>query len=74
MNTQARLSAGFPFSVHLNQQHMTPVEIRAAHRINAALLKQTREKMRDQQQNLAKAEAWTHKPAYQRVFSSVFFT
>ena len=36
---------------------MTEVEIRAAHRMNAALLKQTREKMRDQQQNLAKAEA-----------------
>ena len=57
MNTQARLSAGFPFSVHINQQHMTPVEIRAAHRINAALLKQSKEKMRDQKQNLAKAEA-----------------
>ena len=36
---------------------MTPVQIRAAHRIGAALLKQSKEKMRDQQQNLAKAEA-----------------
>ena len=26
---------------------MTPIEIRAAHRIGAALLKQSREKMRD---------------------------
>ncbi len=42
----------------LNQLNsMTPVEIRAAHRMNAALLRQTREKMRDQQQNLFKAEA-----------------
>jgi len=57
MNTQGRLSAALPFSVHITKQHMTPVEIRAAHRINAALLKQTREKMRDQKQNLAKAEA-----------------
>ena len=39
------------------KQPMTPVEIRAAHRISAALLKQSKEKMRDQQQNLAKAEA-----------------
>ena len=39
---------------------MTEVQIRAAYRIKAALLKQTREKMRDFQQNLAKAEAWTH--------------
>ncbi len=36
---------------------MTLVEIRAAHRIQAALLRQTREKMRDQTQNLSKAEA-----------------
>jgi len=36
---------------------MTIVEIRAAHRIGAALLKQSREKMRDQKQNLPKAEA-----------------
>jgi hypothetical protein len=36
---------------------MTQVEIRAAHRAGLALLKQTREKMRDQHQNLAKAEA-----------------
>jgi len=36
---------------------MSDIEIRAAHRINAALLKQSREKMRDQRQNLAKAEA-----------------
>ena len=35
---------------------MTPIEIRAAHRIGAALLKQLREKARDQKQNLAKAE------------------
>ena len=57
MNTQARLSAGLSFSVHINKQPLTTIEIRAAHRMNAALLKQTREKMRDQQQNLAKAEA-----------------
>ena len=57
MNTQARLSAGLSFSVHINQQPLTEIEIRAAHRMNAALLKQTREKMRDQKQNLAKAEA-----------------
>jgi hypothetical protein len=31
---------------------MTNVEIRAAHRLGAALLKQSREKMRDQQQHL----------------------
>ena len=36
---------------------MTPVEIRAAHRIGAALLRQSKEKMRDQKQNLATAEA-----------------
>jgi hypothetical protein len=36
---------------------MTPNEIRAAHRIGAALLKQSKEKMRDQKQNLPKAEA-----------------
>jgi len=32
---------------------MTPVEIRAAHRLGAALLKQSREKMRDREQNCA---------------------
>ena len=48
MNTQARLSAGFSFWCSLNKQPLTEVEIRAAHRMNAALLKQTREKMRDQ--------------------------
>ena len=36
---------------------MTPVQIRAAHRAQLALLKQCREKARDQQQNLASAEA-----------------
>jgi hypothetical protein len=36
---------------------MTPIEIRAAHRIGAALLKQSKEKMRDQKQHLGKAEA-----------------
>lgn len=36
---------------------MTPIEIRAAHRLQAALLKQSREKMRDQKQNLPSAEA-----------------
>ena len=36
---------------------MTTVEIRAAHRMNAALLRQSREKMRDQNRILAKAEA-----------------
>ena len=30
---------------------MTEVEVRAAHRMNAALLKQSREKMRDRNQN-----------------------
>ena len=30
---------------------MTPVEIRAAHRLNAALLKQSKEKLRDRSQN-----------------------
>ena len=57
MNTQGRLSAALPFWCSLNKQPLTEVEIRAAHRMNAALLKQTREKMRDQKQNLAKAEA-----------------
>ena len=37
---------------------MTPVQVRAAHRAQLALLKQGREKARDQQQNLASAEAW----------------
>ena len=37
---------------------MTPVQVRAAHRAQLALLKQCREKARDQQQNLASAEAW----------------
>lgn len=37
---------------------MTPVQVRAAHRAQLALLKQYREKARDQQQNLASAEAW----------------
>jgi len=41
----------------INKQPMTPNEIRAAHRINAALLKQSKEKMRDQKQNLSKGEA-----------------
>lgn len=36
---------------------MTPVEIRAAHRMQAALLRQKREQHRDQIQNLYKAEA-----------------
>ena len=35
---------------------MSPVEIRAAHRIGAALLKQSREKMRDQVQHMATKE------------------
>ena len=35
---------------------MTPIEIRAAHRIGAALLKQSKEKMRDMKQHLGKAE------------------
>ena len=56
MNTQARLSAGLPFSVHINQQQMTPVEIRAAHRINAALLRQSREKMVWKQHKATKAD------------------
>ena len=57
MNTQGPLISGFSFWCSLNKQPLTEVEIRAAHRMNAALLKQTREKMRDQKQNLAKAEA-----------------
>ena len=36
---------------------MTPIEIRAAHRIGIKLLRQSKEKMRDQLQNLAQAEA-----------------
>ena len=36
---------------------MTPVEIRAAYRLGVALLRQSKEKVRDQQQNLATAEA-----------------
>ena len=36
---------------------MTDNEIRAAHRMNAAWCRQSKEKMRDQEQNLAKAEA-----------------
>ena len=43
--------------VQYMESPMTPVEIRAAHRIGAALLRQSKEKMRDQQQNLATAEA-----------------
>lgn len=35
---------------------MTPVEIKAARRINAALLKQSREKMRDAAQHKATKE------------------
>lgn len=35
---------------------MTNVQIRAAHRIGAALLKQSREKMRDQNQHLGEAQ------------------
>ena len=36
---------------------MTPVEIRAAHRMNAAFTRQSKEWLRDKAQNLAKAEA-----------------
>jgi len=36
---------------------MTLVEIRAAQRIRVALLKQSKEKVRDQDQNLSKGEA-----------------
>jgi len=35
---------------------MTNVEVRAAHRIGAALLKQSKEKMRDQAQHLGEAQ------------------
>ena len=35
---------------------MTEIEIKAAHRIGAALLKQSREKMRDRQQHGATRE------------------
>jgi len=37
---------------------MTNVQIRAAHRIGAALLKQSREKMQDKQQHCANREDW----------------
>ena len=40
--------------LYINQ--MTNVEIRAAQRIGAALLKQSREKMRDQQQHLGQSQ------------------
>ncbi len=43
--------------VQYKRMSMTPVEIRAAHRIGAALLRQSKEKMRDQKQNLSTAEA-----------------
>lgn len=35
---------------------MTNVEIRAAHRLGVALLKQSKEKMRDQKQHLGDAQ------------------
>jgi len=35
---------------------MTNVEVRAAHRIGAALLKQSKEKMRDQKQHLGEVQ------------------
>ena len=38
---------------------MTEVQIRAAQRARVAILKQLRERNRDQSQNLATAEAWT---------------
>ncbi len=45
----------------LGAQHkekpMTPIEVRAAHRIGAALLRQSKEKLSDPKQNLATAEA-----------------
>ena len=43
--------------VSSNNSCMTEIEVRTAHRIGAALLKQSKEKMRDKQQNLGKAEA-----------------
>ncbi len=43
--------------VQHKEKPMTPIEVRAAHRIGAALLRQSKEKMRDQKQNLATAEA-----------------
>ena len=56
MNTQARLSAGLSFSVHINTTAMTEVQIRAAHRMNAALLRQSREKMVWKQHKATKAD------------------
>ena len=35
---------------------MTEIQIKAAHRLGAALLRQSKEKMRDQKQNLKTAE------------------
>ena len=37
---------------------MTPIEIKAAHRIGAALLRQSKEKMRDVKQHAATKEDW----------------
>ena len=48
---------------------MTLVEIRAAQRIRVALLKQSKEKMRDQDQNLSKGEAW---PFYMKRLTKLY--
>ncbi len=54
-DTSRRRLAPVSLSV-LNEQPMTNVEVRAAHRIGAALLKQSKEKMRDQKQHLGEVQ------------------
>ena len=51
---------------------MTEVQIRAAERARVAILKQLRERNRDQAQNLAAAEAW-RQGADWRLSSVMFF-
>ena len=53
--TLSALTGGL-FSYVLYIIEMTNVEIRAAQRIGAALLKQSREKMRDQKQHLGETQ------------------
>ena len=54
MNLSAPLGAFLLYVLH--KEAMTELEIRAAHRIGAALLKQSREKMRDAKQHAATKE------------------
>ena len=49
-------TGGFFLCVLYKGVVMTPIEVRTAHRIGAALLRQSREKMRDAQQHAATKE------------------